>query len=204
MIQLDLTKKIKTHDGSLLRISTRFATCRITQITGPSGAGKTTLLKMLAGLIQPDQGRIQVDDQVWLDTEKAICLEPQRREVGFVFQDYALFPHMTVEKHLLYGTRDEPYIRQLLQTGRLEPFRHHKPRQLSGGQQQRLAILRALSTKPKLLLMDEPFTALDNILKKALIADLKQLLTTMQTTCLVVTHQPFANGEFADDAFEMG
>ena len=204
MIQLDLTKQIKTYDGSLLRINTRFASCRITQITGPSGAGKTTLLKMLAGLIRPDQGRIQVGDQVWLDTGAAICLEPQKRGVGFVFQDYALFPHMTVEKHLLYGTRDELYIQQLLQTGRLEPFRRHKPRHLSGGQQQRLAILRALATRPKLLLMDEPFTALDNALKGELIADLKQLLTAMQTTCLVVTHQPFANGEFADDTFEMG
>ncbi|MBE7169393.1 MAG: ATP-binding cassette domain-containing protein [Williamsia sp.] len=203
MIKVDLTKQIRTHDGSGLHINTQFASGQITQLVGPSGAGKTTLLKMLAGLIQPDQGRIQVDDQVWLDTEAGICLEPQKRGVGFVFQDYALFPHMTVEKHLLYGTRDEAYIKQLLQTGRLEPFRHHKPRQLSGGQQQRLAILRALSTKPRLLLMDEPFTALDNALKKELIADLKNLLTVQGTTCLVVTHQPFLNGEFAGDTFEM-
>ena len=203
MIQIELTKLIKTYDGSPLRINTRFASHRTTQITGPSGAGKTTLLKILAGLLHPEQGRIQVDEQVWLDTAAGICLEPQKRSVGFVFQDYALFPHMTAERHLLYGTRDEPYIRQLLQLGRLEPFRHHKPRQLSGGQQQRLAILRALSTRPALLLMDEPFTALDHTLKKSLITDLKQMLTAQGTTCLVVTHQPFANDEFAEERFEM-
>ena len=205
MIDIDITKHVKTYGGFYpLTVKTQFASRRITQITGPSGAGKTTLLKMLAGLIRPEQGRIRVDEQLWLDTNAGVWTDPQKRGVGFVFQDYALFPHMTVKKHLLYGTRDEAYIAQLLQLGRLETYHRHKPRQLSGGQQQRLAILRALSTKPAILLMDEPFTALDNTLKAAVITDLKQLLTAMGTTCLVVTHQPFAAGEFAEDKWEMG
>jgi len=204
MIDIDIKKKIKTYNGfELLEINTSFASNGITQLLGISGAGKTTLLKMLAGLIRPEEGRIIVDDEIWLDTKLNIYLEPQKRHVGFVFQDYALFPNMTVEKHLLYGTQDAGYIKQLLKIGRMETFIDHKPRQLSGGQQQRLAILRALSTKPKLLLMDEPFSALDTALRSNLINDLKELLKANEITCLVVTHQPFINGEFAMHSFEV-
>jgi len=204
MININIKKKIKTYNGfEMLEINTSFASNGITQLLGISGAGKTTLLKMLAGLIRPEEGRIIVDNEIWLDTKLNIYLEPQKRHVGFVFQDYALFPNMTVEKHLLYGTQDAGYIKQLLKIGRMETFIDHKPRQLSGGQQQRLAILRALSTKPKLLLMDEPFSALDTALRSNLINDLKELLKANEITCLVVTHQPFINGEFAMHSFEV-
>jgi len=204
MININIKKKIKTYNGfEMLEINTSFASKGITQLLGISGAGKTTLLKMLAGLIRPEEGRIIVDNEIWLDTKLNIYLEPQKRHVGFVFQDYALFPNMTVEKHLLYGTQDAGYIKQLLKIGRMETFIDHKPRQLSGGQQQRLAILRALSTKPKLLLMDEPFSALDTALRSNLINDLKELLKANEITCLVVTHQPFINGEFAMHSFEV-
>ncbi len=204
MIDIDIKKRIKTYNGfNLLRIKTSFALNSITQVLGLSGAGKTTFLKILAGLIRADEGSIIVDNKIWLDTKANFSLEPQKRNVGFVFQDYALFPHMTVEKHLLYGTQDTEYIKQLLKLGRMESFIHHKPRQLSGGQQQRLAILRALSTRPKVLLMDEPFSALDNVLKTNVINDLKQLVKELEITCLVVTHQPFNSGEFSDDSFEV-
>jgi molybdate transport system ATP-binding protein len=204
MIHIDIKKRIKTYNGfNLLSIKTSFALNSITQVLGLSGAGKTTFLKVLAGLIRPEEGSIIVDNDIWLDTKTKICLEPQKRNVGFVFQDYALFPNMTVEKHLLYGTQDSEYIKQLLKIGKMETFRNHKPRQLSGGQQQRLALLRALSTRPKLLLMDEPFSALDNALKLHVINDLRQLLKELEITCLVVTHQPFINGEFADYTFEV-
>ncbi len=204
MIYIDIKKRIKTYNGfNLLRIKSSFALNSITQVLGVSGAGKTTFLKMLAGLIRPDEGNIIVDNDIWLDTKAKIYLAPQKRKVGFVFQDYALFPNMTVEKHLLYGTQDVEYIKQLLKIGRMESFINHKPRQLSGGQQQRLAILRALSTKPKVLLMDEPFSALDTALKSNLIADLKQVVNGLEITCLVVTHQPFDTGEFADHTLEV-
>lgn len=204
MIHIDIKKRIKTYNGSnLLRIKTSFALNSITQVLGLSGAGKTTFLKILAGLIHPEEGSIIVDNDIWLDTKAKIFLEPQKRKVGFVFQDYALFPNMTVEKHLLYGTQDTEYIKHLLKIGKMETFLHHKPRQLSGGQQQRLAILRALSPKPKVLLMDEPFSALDNALKLHIINDLRQLLKELEITCLVVTHQPFNNGEFAEHTFEV-
>ena len=205
MIYADLQKRIRSYDGyRMLHVNTSFHSQSITQITGPSGAGKTTLLRMLAGLIRPDAGTVRAEEQVWVDTRSHIWLAPQKRGVGFVFQDYALFPNMTVEGHLRYGTRDEAYIGQLLALGRMEAFRKHKPRQLSGGQQQRLAILRALCTRPRILLMDEPFCALDHALKTSLITDLKQLITAQKITCLVVTHQPFEMGGFAAHFWEMG
>jgi len=107
---------------------------------------------------------------------------------GFVFQDYALFPNMTVRQHLEYATEDAKWIKTLLEIGKLETLTTHKPQHLSGGQQQRLAILRALAIKPKLLLMDEPFSALDAGMKSALIKDLKRLFSEQGTTVLIVSH----------------
>ncbi len=204
MIQVAITKQIKTYNGQQqIQINTSFPAHQNTQIFGPSGSGKTTFLKIMAGLVQPEKGLIRVHQETWLDTHTGICLSPQKRKVGFVFQDYALFPHMTVEQHLLYGTPDKQYVQRLLQIGRMQPFQQHKPRQLSGGQQQRLAILRALSTKPQLLLMDEPFSALDTTLKQHLIPDLKQLLSELNITCFIVTHYPAETGDLTQHTFEL-
>jgi molybdate transport system ATP-binding protein len=204
MIRVEILKKIKTYNGQdPLQVNTTFAAHSTTQISGPSGAGKTTFLKIMAGLIQPDQGIIRVGEETWLDTKARICLPVQNRQVGFVFQDYALFPHLTVAQHLLYGTKDQRYVQRLLEIGRLLPFKQHKPRHLSGGQQQRLALLRALSTKPRLLLMDEPFSALDRALKQDLIYDLKLLFRELKTTCFVVTHYPAETGDLAEHSFEL-
>jgi molybdate transport system ATP-binding protein len=204
MIDIDIKKSIKTYNGyNHLEIRTSFVSKSVTRIYGPSGVGKTTLLKILAGLVRPDKGIIKVNTETWLDTKANISWPPQKRRAGFVFQDYALFPNMTVEQHLAFGTKDYGYIQRLLQLGRMERFQKHKPKQLSGGQQQRLAILRALSTKPALLLMDEPFSALDNELKVVLIEDLRQLLQELETTCLIVTHYPFETEGFADHSFAM-
>ncbi|MEI6946390.1 ATP-binding cassette domain-containing protein [Paraflavisolibacter sp. H34] len=204
MIEIDITKRLRTYSGAdQLRVKTTIATGQVTGIFGPSGSGKSTFLKILAGLVQPEQGLIRVQGETWLDTAARISLPPQQRRVGFVFQDYALFPNMTVEQHLHYGTRDNGYVQRLLRLGRMETFAHHRPRQLSGGQQQRLAILRALSTRPGLLLMDEPFSALDRHLKGGLIPELKQLLTEGGTTCLIVTHYPTETEGFADHSFTM-
>lgn len=204
MIQVNVKKRIRTYKGAdLMEVSTSFHVQRVTQIIGPSGAGKTTLLRIIAGLIGPEKGKITVNGEVWLDTEKKIRLEPQKRGVGFVFQDYALFPNMTVLKHMEYGSTDKQYIDRLISLGKLDDFRNHKPKHLSGGQQQRLAILRALVTKPKLLLMDEPFSALDSGLKKEITAGLKELFAELEITCLVVTHHPLEADGFADYSFEV-
>ncbi|HMI02950.1 MAG TPA: ATP-binding cassette domain-containing protein [Pedobacter sp.] len=204
MIEINIKKRVKTYAGiDLIEVRASFHVQRITQITGPSGAGKTTLLRIIAGLIRPEQGKITVNENIWLDTSANINLEPQKRDVGFVFQDYALFPNMTVTEHLHYGSDDAQFIDRLIAIGRLDAFRTHKPKHLSGGQQQRLAILRALATKPKLLLMDEPFSALDSVLKKSVMGELKELFEELKITCLIVTHHPLEAAGFAEHSFEL-
>lgn len=202
MIEINIKKRVRTYNGTnLIQVKASFHHRHITQIIGPSGSGKTTLLKIIAGLIKPEEGKITANENVWLDTKANRNLEPQKRSVGFVFQDYALFPNMTVIEHLQYGSNDAQYIDRLIAIGRLDAFRTHKPKHLSGGQQQRLAILRALSTKPSLLLMDEPFSALDNVLKKDVMTDLKTLFDELKITCLVVTHHPLETEGFAEYSF---
>ncbi len=191
MISINIEKKLKVYSGQQwLKINRKFATGSITKIHGPSGAGKTTFLKIIAGLVQPEKGTIKVDNITWLDTTSNISLSPQKRMAGFVFQNYALFPNMTVRQHLEYATNDTQWIDRLLTIGKLETLSTHKPDHLSGGQQQRLAILRALAVKPKLLLMDEPFSALDPKMKTALIAELKLLFAELKLTVLIVSHNP--------------
>nr|WP_067056761.1 ATP-binding cassette domain-containing protein [Mucilaginibacter sp. L294] len=191
MIAVNIEKKLKAYNGlQVLRIKKDFLPGGITRITGPSGAGKTTFLKMIAGLITPDSGIIKTNSITWFDAAQKINLSPQQRRVGFVFQDYALFPNMTVKQHLEYATDDAEWINRLLHIGGLDTFADHRPGHLSGGQQQRLAIMRALAIKPKLLLMDEPFSALDLKMKSALIADLQVLFTKLGATTLIVSHNP--------------
>lgn len=191
MISISIEKKLKVYQGQqVLKISRQFVAGSITKIFGPSGSGKTTFLKILAGLIMSERGDIVVNGVTWLNTDKKISMPPQKRMAGFVFQDYALFPNMTVREHLEYATIDAQWINRLLLTGRLDTLAEHKPAHLSGGQQQRLAILRALAIKPKLLLMDEPFSALDPEMKSALINDLKVLFKELAATVLIVSHNP--------------
>jgi molybdate transport system ATP-binding protein len=191
MISINIEKKLKTYSGQQwLTVNHNFATGSITKIYGPSGAGKTTFLKIIAGLASPEKGIIKVDDAIWVDTSARINLSPQKRMTGFVFQNYALFPNMTVREHLEYATKDEIWIDRLLNIGKLETLTTHKPEHLSGGQQQRLAILLALAIKPRVLLMDEPFSALDQEMKVALIAGLKALFAELGVTVLIVTHNP--------------
>jgi molybdate transport system ATP-binding protein len=191
MIKVSIEKKLKTYHGQqVLKVDAEFGAGSIVKIYGPSGVGKTTFLKIIAGFIQPEKGNIVADAITWLDTGLKINLPPQKRLAGFVFQDYALFPNMTVQQHLEYATNDIAWIKRLLKMGKLETFTGHKPEYLSGGQQQRLAILRALAIKPKLLLMDEPFSALDPEMKSALINELKGLFDELKSTVLIVTHNP--------------
>ncbi len=191
MISIDIEKKLKAYNGQqVLQVKKQFVKGSITKIFGPSGVGKTTFLKVIAGFVNPEKGKIIVNDVTWLDTNLKIALPPQIRKTGFVFQDYALFPNMTVQQHLEYAAKDPAWIKRLLHTGKLETLTSHKPAYLSGGQQQRLSILRALATKPELLLMDEPFSALDPEMKSELINHLKIIFNELGATVLIVTHNP--------------
>jgi molybdate transport system ATP-binding protein len=204
MIAVNIEKKLKAYNGlQILQIKKEFKPGSVTRITGPSGAGKTTFIKMIAGLITPDKGNI-VANEIWFDSSQNINLTPQQRNTGFVFQDYALFPNMTVKQHLEYATNDAQWIARLLNIGRLDTFTNHKPGHLSGGQQQRLAILRALAIKPKLLLMDEPFSALDIKMKAKLITDLQVLFKEIDATVLIVSHNPQELDGVSGDELVMG
>lgn len=192
MIQVDIEKKIKAYKGTRnLKVPHFFSSGSVTLITGESGVGKTTFLKILAGFIEPDRGRINVNGVEWVNTQTKKNIPPQKRLVGFVFQDYALFPNMTVLQHLQYATKDELWIEKLLTISKLETFINHLPVYLSGGQQQRLAIIRALATKPEILLMDEPFSALDIEIKQYIINELATIFGLLSTTVLIVSHNPY-------------
>lgn len=192
MIQVEIEKKIRAYNGiSNLKVSHFFSSGSVTLITGESGVGKTTFLKILAGFIEPDHGRINVNGVEWVNMQTKKNISPQKRLVGFVFQDYALFPNMTVLQHLQYATKDEMWIEKLLTISKLESFLNHLPVYLSGGQQQRLAIIRALATKPEILLMDEPFSALDIEIKQYLINELATIFELLGTTVLIVSHNPY-------------
>lgn len=157
-------------------------------ISGPSGCGKSTLLRCLAGLERPDHGFIADGHEKWYDSGAGICLQPQKRGVGFVFQDYALFPHLTVLDNVLYAAKDKERAWELLELTRLAEHAHHFPKELSGGQKQRTALARALARKPDLLLMDEPLSALDEDLREELGLEIRRLQKKTGITALVVSH----------------
>jgi molybdate transport system ATP-binding protein len=161
---------------------------------GPSGSGKTLTLQCLAGLARPDGGRIAVDGRVLFDAAAGIDLPPQQRRVGYVFQGYALFPHLSVAENVGFGLRDRPRAERGRRAGEvmerleLQPFAARMPRELSGGQRQRVALARALATDPALLLLDEPLSALDLPLRRALRDDLRAILAQWGTAAVLVTH----------------
>jgi molybdate transport system ATP-binding protein len=193
MIQINVRKTLLMPAGkSDLEVDIRLEPGNFYTLFGKSGAGKTTILKILAGLLPPDEGFISVNGQVWLDTAKKINLPPQQRRIGFVFQDYALFPNMTVRENLQYAFTQKPdnnLINDLLERAELQHLAHRKPATLSGGQQQRVALVRALVRRPQILLLDEPLSALDLEMRQALQTEIYRLHKSFNTTTLLVSHQ---------------
>ena len=166
----------------------------ITSLLGPSGCGKSLTLKCIAGIEKPDAGHIELDGRVLYDSKKHIHLRPQERHVGYLFQNYALFPNMNLRQNILCGMRgkskseQEQKLAQILAMMQLEGLEKHKPHQLSGGQQQRAALARILVNKPKLLMLDEPFSALDAHLRDSLKIELRDMLQRFGREVLMVTH----------------
>jgi molybdate transport system ATP-binding protein len=168
-------------------------TAQVTALVGPSGAGKTTVLYMIAGLVRPQSGSIRLGDQTWLDTPKGIDLATSRRRVGVVFQDHLLFPHLTVERNLMYGRRRrgrssaiEPgRVIEVLELGGLLA---RYPRNLSGGEKQRVALGRSLVSDPQLLLMDEPLASLDDALKDRILTYLERVVAEWHVPTIYVSH----------------
>jgi molybdate transport system ATP-binding protein len=166
----------------------------VVALLGRSGCGKTLTLRCIAGLERPDRGRIRVGERLLYDSASGVAVPTHRRRVGFVFQHYALFPHLTVRENVLFGFRErgadgrETALRDTLSLCRLEGLEGRHPRELSGGQRQRVAIARALASDPAVLLLDEPFAALDRETRDEVLAELQGILRRSRVPTVLVTH----------------
>ncbi|EIU4575338.1 sulfate/molybdate ABC transporter ATP-binding protein, partial [Campylobacter jejuni] len=187
--KIDIKLPINTAKGKKqLELNTCLKANEITAIFGESGAGKTTLLKIIAGLIKPEFGRIEVGDELWFDTQKNVNLAIQKRKIGFVFQDYALFPNMSVKENISYAATSKQKAEELLSLMNLENLAKIYPKNLSGGQAQRVALARALAREPQILLLDEPLSALDFKMRSFLQDELVKILQHFKITTLLVSH----------------
>jgi molybdate transport system ATP-binding protein len=155
-------------------------------LVGPSGAGKTSVLRAIAGLLAPEEGSIRAGDEVWLDTGRRVSLPPEQRSVGLVFQDYALFPHMTVAENVAFGRKSE--ANGLLARFGIEHLERARPGELSGGERQRVALARALAREPSVLLLDEPLGSLDTTTRARVRGELAATLRSLALPTLLVTH----------------
>ena len=198
-MQVSIQKQLEAF---ALQVSFVHASHGITVLWGASGSGKTTLLQCLAGLLRPDAGRIACREAVWFDAERGVCLAPERRRLGYVFQDVRLFPHLSVRSNMLFGRRFRgpsgvsfEDVVALLGLGRLL---HRTPSDLSGGEKQRVAVGRALLACPELLLMDEPLTGLDRGKREEIMAYVKAIPERFGVPVLYVTHSDAERRFLAD------
>ncbi len=192
MIDFTLQKKLHTADGEMyLHTEMQIETGKFLSLYGASGAGKTSVLRMLAGFLKPDNGYIKMNDMVWFDTQHRINIEPQQRSIGFVFQDYALFPNMNVQENIAFALKkkgDRNFVDELLELTGLTMLASRKIETLSGGQKQRVALARAIAKKPALLLLDEPLSAIDNTMRSQLQTTLLEVHKRFNLTTILVSH----------------
>lgn len=192
MIEFKISKKLQSASGEMiLNLDFQVKENDFVTLYGASGSGKTTTLQILSGLRNPDKGIIKVNNAVWLDTNSKINLPPQKRKISYVFQDYALFPNMSVRENLTFALekgQDKTIVDELLQTMELVSLQHQKPNQLSGGQQQRVALARALVRKPDILLLDEPLSAIDTEMRLKLQDYLLEVHRKYNLTTILVSH----------------
>ena len=200
---MSLTVDIKKRFGSFKLESKFEAQNGVTCLLGPSGCGKSVTLKCIAGIEKPDEGYIELDGVVLFDSEKGINLPPQKRRVGYLFQSYALFPNMTVRQNILCGMRHEKdraakeaRLKKTVDMFQLNGLENHRPSQLSGGQAQRTALARIMVGDPRLLLLDEPFSALDAHLRDRLMLEMRDVLARFGREVIMVTHN-------RDEAYNM-
>lgn len=191
LIHIDIEKLMQTANGPMnLKVQTEIQSGELVALFGPSGAGKTTLLRILSGLLDPDKGLVKFGNTVWFDSAKRINLPPQQRNIGFMFQDYALFPNMTVEENILFAQSEKntKAASELIAAFGLNELRKRKPTKLSGGQKQRVALARSLARSPHLLLLDEPLSALDANMRVMLQDEICRAHELLGATTLMVSH----------------
>ena len=206
MLDFHLRKALHTAAGPrVLDVRLTLPPGELLAVSGASGAGKTTLLRLLAGLDQPDGGFVQAEGQIWYRDQPRYWLPPQRRPLGFVFQDYALFPSMTVRENLAFAATGQPRatVDELLDWFELTELAARHPAQLSGGQQQRVALARALARRPRLLLLDEPLAALDQPTRLRLQQVLLAAHRRFQLTTILVSHDAVEIARLADRVVEL-
>lgn len=207
-------RKLLRQGDTRFALDVRFtSTAQRVVLHGPSGAGKTQTLRMIAGIAAPDAGRVAVAGHVLCDTNARLSLSPQQRRLAYVFQDYALFPHLTVRQNIAFalstGWRNpsskvqDAQVNHWLRSFRLEAHASHYPHQISGGQRQRTALARALVAQPAALLLDEPFAALDKHLRQSLRQELKELQTELRLPLLLITHDEDDIDSLAQDVVHM-
>lgn len=188
MINITITKKLHGANGEMdLDVNLHIQKGDFVALAGQSGSGKTTLLRILAGL-EKANGTLKVGDEVW--QEDSFVIPVQKRKIGFVFQDYALFPNMSVEENLLFVAKDKALADKLLEMTDLTQLKKRLPNTLSGGQKQRVSLCRAMMNRPKLLLMDEPLSALDPAMRTKLQNEILTLHKEFGTTTIMVSHDP--------------
>lgn len=202
MITVNTKKALLSGHGPMqLSIDLEIPAGELLAISGPSGSGKSSLLRILAGLLPPEEGHMVVDGECWLDTSRGINWPARKRNIGLVFQDYALFPHFTVHQNLRYALqKDQPagHLEDLVRVMELQQLLDRKPGHLSGGQQQRVALARALVRRPKLLLLDEPLSALDPDMRSRLQAYILRVHQTFGLTTVMVSHDRRETDRMAD------
>lgn len=212
-LDLDIRKTLRTGNRTFqLGVRLRSGSRRIV-ILGPSGSGKSLTLKSIAGLLRPDAGHIRLGGRVLFDAEADIHLPPQAREMAYVFQDYALFPYLTVRQNIAFSlTRSwlnprtdhrDDNVDYWLDAFGLASLAQHYPGQLSGGQRQRVALARALVSKPRALLLDEPFSALDPELRVTMRRELSELLRRLQVPMVMITHDPADAESFGEQVIHL-
>lgn len=192
MIQIDIKKQLHGASGTLhLHFKAGIQSGELVTLYGPTGCGKSSILRMIAGLMRPDVGVITVGGKTWYDSAQAIDVKPQHRNIGMVFQEYSLFPNMTVRQNLEYALSkgdDHQIIDELLMVAELKNLQDRRPHLLSGGQRQRVALARALVRKPKLLMLDEALSALDHEMRSKLQQYILMFHQQMKLTTILVTH----------------
>jgi molybdate transport system ATP-binding protein len=202
-LYINISKKLTNRNSNEFVLNAEFKCANeMIVLFGPSGAGKTLTLECIAGLEVPDKGCININGITYFDSEKSINISPQKRNTGYLFQNFALFPHLTVEENIIFGLRSgnntKEKMQEMLDVFEIHGLEKRYPSQLSGGQRQRVALARALITRPRILLLDEPFSSIDYIVRMRLRRDLKKIREIIKIPIILITHNPVEAYTMAD------
>jgi molybdate transport system ATP-binding protein len=189
MLQVNVEKKYNNAFGEFsLSVDIEVNKGVVSCFFGPSGAGKSTALKLITGIIKPDNGEIKLDNNIWFNDKKRINIPIQKRKIGYIFQEESLFPNMTVFQNVKFGSKDNKFVEEIIAEFNLQSLLQRYPHELSGGQRQRVVLARTLAYQPELLLMDEPFSALDYHSKEEIMNYIAFIKNKYHLTIIIISH----------------